>query len=162
LLRLCFSSTLRTCSISISRSVRGPPEDGRAGVSALALAGGILIVAGSLARNRRWCGRGAGGVCWPPAVVVAGVINVGELPDVARPIVFQKHVDRFGAQQTHNLVQRPPRCPAQQMASQVRNIGTPLAQGRQTNLEGVDAEVQVLAELVIADHLAEVAVGGAE
>ena len=37
-----------------------------------------------------------------------------------------------------------------------------LAQRRQADLEGVDAEEQVLAELVVLDHLAQVAVGGAE
>src|SRR5260370_5238772 len=37
-----------------------------------------------------------------------------------------------------------------------------LVRGRPTTLEGVDAEIQVLAKLVAADHGSQIAVGGAQ
>ena len=48
------------------------------------------------------------------------------------------------------------------MAGQVRNVLPAFAQRRQANLERVDAEVQVFAEFVVLDHLAQVAIGRAD
>ena len=50
----------------------------------------------------------------------------------------------------------------QQVPRPARNVVGPLAQGRQVNLERVDAEHQVFAELAFGDHLLQVAVRGAD
>ena len=48
------------------------------------------------------------------------------------------------------------------VAGQLGDVLPALAERRQDDLERVEPEEQVLAELVVGDHLAEVAVGGAE
>ena len=52
--------------------------------------------------------------------------------------------------------------PADQVAGQQRDVRPPLPQGRQVDLEGVEPEEQVFAERVGGDHVAQVAVGGAD
>src|SRR5207245_453577 len=52
--------------------------------------------------------------------------------------------------------------PAEQMPSQRGDVRSPLAQSWQANLKCVDAEVQVLAELIVLDQGAQVAIGGTE
>src|SRR2546421_707544 len=61
-----------------------------------------------------------------------------------------------------DLARRPAGGPGQQMASQVGNVRTALAQRRQANLEGIDAEVEILAERVVLRHRAEIAVSSAQ
>ena len=45
---------------------------------------------------------------------------------------------------------------------QLGDIGLTVAQGRQEDLEGVEAEEQVLAKELVLHHVAKIAVGGAE
>ena len=52
-----------------------------------------------------------------------GVLHhVGQLADVARPVVLQQGVDRLGRQQVGDLLDRPPGRPAQQMPGQVGDV----------------------------------------
>src|SRR5262249_44299949 len=156
LLPACFSSTRSTCSISISRKVRA------LGV----VPGARLSVGGWAGFGRIWCGRGSGGVRWADALAARkniGVLHhVRQFANVSRPVVLQKHVNGFGAKQVRDLFDRPPGGTAEQVASQLRDVRAALAQRGQTNLERVDAEVEIFAELVVLDHFAKIAVSGAE
>src|SRR5438093_5742030 len=78
--------------------------------------------------------------------------DVSQLADIARPIVLQKHIDGLGCQQLFDLFNRSPSSPTEQVPSQRGNVRAPLAQSRQANLKCVDAEVQVLAELIVLDQ----------
>ena len=60
------------------------------------------------------------------------------------------------------LATAPARKRRTQVLGQGRNIVDPIAQRRQRDLERVDAEHQVLAKLLLGDHLLQVAMGGAD
>ena len=77
-----------------------------------------------------------------------GVLHrVGQLADVARPVVLQQHLHRLGRQQVGDLLDRPLRGAGQQVPGQVRDVRPAVAQRRQVDLERVEPEEQVLAEL---------------
>src|SRR5262249_46910587 len=88
--------------------------------------------------------------------------DVEQFAHIAGPLVIEQHVDRLGSQQMRDLFDGPLRRPAEQVPRQIGDVRATLAQWRQTDRERVDAEVKVLAELSIADHVAQVAVGGAD
>ena len=83
--------------------------------------------------------------------------GVGQLADVAAPVVCLERLDRRGSEQVGRQVVSL-EMPGQQRLRQRRDIVASLAKRRQMNLERVDAEEQVLAELLFADHLFEIAI----
>src|SRR5271157_2977530 len=87
--------------------------------------------------------------------------GVGQLADVPRPVVSREDLERLGAER--RLDHSPPRRVAsEQVARQLRDVGLAVAQGGQEDLEGVEAEEQVLAKELVLHHLAKIAVRGAE
>src|SRR5579883_875526 len=87
--------------------------------------------------------------------------HVGQLADIPGPIVVLQDLQGLG--RDRGLRQAPTRGIAgQQMAGQRGDVGLALAQGGQEDLERVEPEEEVFAELLVGDHLAEVAIGGTE
>src|SRR5262245_39175207 len=88
--------------------------------------------------------------------------DVGQFADVARPFMFQEHVDGFGTEQVGDLLRRTARGTSEEVTGEIGNVGAALAQRREANFKGIDAKVQVLAKLVVLDHFPQVAIGGAK
>src|SRR5262249_37929523 len=74
----------------------------------------------------------------------------------------EQHVDCFRCQQMGDLFYRPLGGTAEQVPRQVGNVGATLAQWRQRNREGADTKIEILAEIFLVRHVAQVAVGGTD
>src|SRR5262249_40606270 len=74
------------------------------------------------------------------------------------PVVIENYAKCVRRQETFDLVRWPLGRTGQQMSGQRRNVGLSLAQRRQVNLERVEPVEQVLAEILVRDHLSQVAV----
>src|SRR5262249_49628706 len=112
LLPLCFSSTFMMCSISISFSVRGAggPALGAAGAGR----GGSGHVGGPPARGIL-ARPGLRRVFFPPRQDPRVLHDVGQLADVARPLVLEQRIDRFRRQQVGDLLHRALGGPGEQV-----------------------------------------------
>ena len=88
-------------------------------------------------------------------------IDVLQLPHVARPGVAHQHLLRLGLDAFDRLAVLLGRL-LEEVVDQQRDVLAALAQRRDVDRHALDAEVQVLAELLVGDHLVEVAVGRAD
>src|SRR5207245_1033874 len=88
--------------------------------------------------------------------------DVGQLADVARPVVLEQDVDSLGRKQVADLLDGPAGGAGQQVPCQIRDVLAALAQRWQADLEGVDAEIEILAKGVFLDQVPQLTVGGAD
>ena len=87
--------------------------------------------------------------------------HVGQLADVARPGVLLQRRQRLGREDFVVAAGRGAVAEGQ-VPGQEADVVDPLAQRRQGNLEGVDAEPEVLAELARGHHRVQAAIRGAD
>src|SRR5207247_2559049 len=89
-----------------------------------------------------------------------GALNpVVELAHVAGPLVIEERLQRFGPDGEARLAAR---VPAEEEFGERRDIVGTIAQGRNGELDDVEAEVEVLAERPLLDRGGQVRVGRAD
>src|SRR5208337_5670650 len=87
--------------------------------------------------------------------------GIGQLADVTGPVVFLECLDCLGSD--GRLGHSPPcRVTREQVPRQLRQVGLAIAKRGKNDLKSVQAKEQVLAEVLVLDHVAEVAIGSAE
>src|SRR5206468_2104497 len=84
--------------------------------------------------------------------------HVAQLPDVPRPIMREEPLPGFEGNPADLLVHRSA-IDAQKMLRQKGDVLAPFAQGRRAELHHVQPVKKVLAKLILADRLDNVAVG---
>ncbi len=85
--------------------------------------------------------------------------RVAQLADVARPGVGAEHVDRFGGEPLHRFPV-PDAELLQEEIAQGGDVAVPLGQRRHVDVDDIQPVEQILAELSLADHLVQIAIGG--